>query len=877
MQFVFNQHWSPKSGCRSFRWWCVCSFVVTFVPTIVVGTANGQGRFGGQRPPFFQRQSEFQHQSEFSQPRNFGDTPSPTEMMARLKFHKQQETPLFDLLRESGLDIFAKLSDDEKKLAGRFVEDMILKEGMDSDKVSSLMEQMKISPDAKQALQQGIERAGGDESTISPEQRRELADKIRQQFLQRSNPESDAFKSPSNRNGIQPENSPNTSNPNPNRRYAETERQSAPHAQVQPSDPEVANPDANLTASQRLALEEAARNRGRQQQPEQNDAGNWNAEQLNALRDQLQKDRTERNQAQREQARNNPRPSDTPRGQNRRGFDRSSSPPQSPLPNNKQLSELAKRVITKRAFDQIEDQLNDPQRKVISDIKDKIQNGNIPPNEIGELINDLQSAQSRQQFAERLGDAGQKLGLTDETQEEIQKSLSQLSRDDQQSLQQSFNSLDQDLLANLRSNDASGQPRSGSTDSRSPNPSEQFSPLPDSQPGNSLGSAGSLGSTEENSNNSRVEQLGKDFLKDALDTYNDPDSGYQLSPAFKRLKDQAEGRGSDRELANLGNISQKLFENSAGIFDPNSSTSNARQPGVKPGQRFDQLIAEAAGKALADSSVTGDDQNKSFFSKSLSSVLEAALGQVVELADDELPNRDVPDDWDQWSQDNAQNDFDFQDQHNSLQENAGSPYSNNFQDSQSNSSPRTTSSSNNTSIQESASSLAESVSNMKFDGRFLLYALGTFILFGIGFFLLRRLMSSTNENIVKQRELQRKLETNSANPEDVVEAVDLFLLSRFGTDSSWWNSSHASDQLTANQPDWREKIASLFQVYRWSRYQADGDANISSEQTQLVSSTLQELNQAPEESFALTGTGPAQATANETFDQNNGAGGEATS
>ena len=119
------------------------------------------------------------------QPRHFGDTPSPTEMMARLKLHKQQETPLFDLLREAGDDIFSKLSDDEKKLAGRFVEDMILKEGMDSDKVSSLLEHMNINDAAKQALQDSIERAAG-ESAISPEDRKKLANQIRKQFLQQS-------------------------------------------------------------------------------------------------------------------------------------------------------------------------------------------------------------------------------------------------------------------------------------------------------------------------------------------------------------------------------------------------------------------------------------------------------------------------------------------------------------------------------------------------------------------------------------------------------------------------------------------------------------------------------------------------------------------
>ena len=128
------------------------------------------------------------------QPRHFSDTPSPTEMMARLRFHKQQETPLFDLLREAGVDIFSKLSEDEQKLAGRFVEDMLLKEGPESERLSSLMDQMNIGSEARQALQEGIERAGGKESAISPEQRKELADKLRKDFLQHADPQQQAFK-----------------------------------------------------------------------------------------------------------------------------------------------------------------------------------------------------------------------------------------------------------------------------------------------------------------------------------------------------------------------------------------------------------------------------------------------------------------------------------------------------------------------------------------------------------------------------------------------------------------------------------------------------------------------------------------------------------
>jgi len=100
--------------------------------------------------------------------------------------------------------------------------------------------------------------------------------------------------------------------------------------------------------------------------------------------------------------------------------------------------------------------------------------------------------------------------------------------------------------------------------------------------------------------------------------------------------------------------------------------------------------------------------------------------------------------------------------------------------------------------------------------------------------------------------LQQKLKTNSSNPKDIVDAVDLFLLSRFGDASSWWNAKHAATQISDAQPDWRDRVASLFQVYRWSRYQADGKANVSVEQNDIVKSTLRELSQVPIESFGKT-------------------------
>ena len=96
MQLNFNHFALLNLGRQMFRLRCIFVLWAILVMGFASSDANGQAPFHRQRGngPYGNFGS--------AQPRNFGDTPSPTEMLARLKFHKQQETPLFDLLREAG-------------------------------------------------------------------------------------------------------------------------------------------------------------------------------------------------------------------------------------------------------------------------------------------------------------------------------------------------------------------------------------------------------------------------------------------------------------------------------------------------------------------------------------------------------------------------------------------------------------------------------------------------------------------------------------------------------------------------------------------------------------------------------------------------------
>jgi len=824
MQFIFNQPSSPKRNPRMFD----ARYFICLGLFLIIGLTNST--VSGQR---FRRtrSSDAVHERA---PTHFGDTPSPTEMMARLKYHKQQETPLFDLLREAGVDIFSKLSDDEKKLAGRFVEDMILKEGLNSERVSSLMEKMKIGSEAKRALQEGIDRAGG-ETAISPEQRKELADNVRKDFLQKSELELNDLKTPTNRNWRQPELPPELA--------AERE---ALKKRLEELGIESNNPSGSANPNRERELA-----RQRELNRQANRADNRN--------DRLPL-QPEPNRQPHQLAGPEARTTPDLRQPEPSGRDKANQLPNiGPSNNSNPLADSSPTQPNIQALKRLETKLSESQRKIASELNNQIQRGDISPQEIGDLIKDLEKLKSSDDVVGQLDKVGEKFGLPAEDRQELQDAFNKLTPAERGSLKQSFDGIDKELLDQL-ANAAKERVNRG-LDSRDPGSRRPAPSQPNktaTQPDPDLQDL-----IAESLENFQNEQLGKEFLKDALETYNDANSGYELSPAFKQLKDRAEGIQSNRKLANFGNLSKKLFDESANLFDPKSLSESRRPDGVKPGQRLDQLLAAAADKALAGDSTSGED--KSLFSDTLNNALGAALEKAVDVADknESNRNRDALQDWTQDDAFNSPNQFDPYEDFNNSQANSSpdSPAYNSPTSSSSNSS-------NENSMSETAAAIVDSVSELEFNGWTLAYAVGLIALLAGIAFLIPRLLQSGDESVQKQRKLRRKLKTKLAKPKDVVEAVDLFLISRFGTASSWWNAKHAAEQISTNQPDWRDKVASLFQVYQWSRYQADGSANVSSEQNELVNSTLQELNQAPEDAFEATESSKANTASGQSSTAN---------
>ena len=78
------------------------------------------------------------------------------------------------------------------------------------------------------------------------------------------------------------------------------------------------------------------------------------------------------------------------------------------------------------------------------------------------------------------------------------------------------------------------------------------------------------------------------------------------------------------------------------------------------------------------------------------------------------------------------------------------------------------------------------------------------------------------------------------SPKDLVEAVDYFIVQKFGGRSQWWNAKHAQDMLCAGAPGYSAKISELLKDYVRARY-TRADVTLSPEEQLNYKMTLQEL------------------------------------
>lgn len=79
------------------------------------------------------------------------------------------------------------------------------------------------------------------------------------------------------------------------------------------------------------------------------------------------------------------------------------------------------------------------------------------------------------------------------------------------------------------------------------------------------------------------------------------------------------------------------------------------------------------------------------------------------------------------------------------------------------------------------------------------------------------------------------------SPKDLVEAVDYFIVQKFGNRARWWNARHAQEMLCAGAPGYSAKISDLLKDYVRARYMRP-DLTLSAQQQLSYKNTLRELS-----------------------------------
>ena len=83
--------------------------------------------------------------------------------------------------------------------------------------------------------------------------------------------------------------------------------------------------------------------------------------------------------------------------------------------------------------------------------------------------------------------------------------------------------------------------------------------------------------------------------------------------------------------------------------------------------------------------------------------------------------------------------------------------------------------------------------------------------------------SGSNAKRISDRAVARRIDrAKFHSPQDLVALVDLFLISKFGTESMWWNAKHAENILLSDAPEFESNINELVQSYVRLRYMKVG-------------------------------------------------------
>ena len=108
------------------------------------------------------------------------------------------------------------------------------------------------------------------------------------------------------------------------------------------------------------------------------------------------------------------------------------------------------------------------------------------------------------------------------------------------------------------------------------------------------------------------------------------------------------------------------------------------------------------------------------------------------------------------------------------------------------------------------------------------------------YFLLQNFMGEESTPSARKRFGKDFKSAKIRTPKDLVDAVDYFIVQKFGQGSRWWNAKHAQEVLCAGSPQYSAKISDLIRDYVRARYTRSDVTLVDAEQDRYKA-VLQEL------------------------------------
>jgi hypothetical protein len=332
------------------------------------------------------------------------------------------------------------------------------------------------------------------------------------------------------------------------------------------------------------------------------------------------------------------------------------------------------------------------------------------------------------------------------------------------------------------------------------------------------------------------------------------DDGKAGSSEPKRLDQSLVDRAKEL-ISGTFDPERKANEGELKRTSPNDGTS-----GEKVGTRFDRLLVEAAQRSLE----SGDKEG---VSKGVGSVLGSLIERIQNRASNNSDREGAKGQNPRGSEpgDNRKDLSSSEDDAVAGTDSSGASSSNDQWNRSSDSAgenPFSPPQSNSADGNLDPRKMLDSISNLSaIDAThvFTIFAIVGLVLF-IGYLLAKSVVGD-EVKLNRRKVIQQIRSSKIKTPKDLVETVDMFLLSKFGIKSSWWNARLAQRVLISGSPEFQTRVDDLIQDYVRARYMRD-DIQIPPAEQQRYKKTLEELSALdikPDSNLGLVPKSPVSA------------------